>query len=160
MHNKSFWLSSRTCCCQQTSRVYIYLYSPTMTNSSRSIPSRCLACLLVLLCLVLISILTVLIVYYHRTHLHTSRWSASARKDTLDMTWAKKRHLPDFVNTSIDPCEYFLGFVCNSWTSPINYDDNDFEKNSARIRRVLHEKLMMNISQLSSSLVNGHSQSK
>ncbi|CAF4112785.1 unnamed protein product [Rotaria sp. Silwood2] len=152
MPNCCSWLNRLCCCRRQQQHAYIYLYSPTMPDSSSS--HCCLICTLFGLCLTLIVILSAVFIY----HLNSSGSKNSTDPCTHPIT--KKRQLPDFVNVNIDPCENFYEFVCDKLTRRKTKerfsDKDDLEQKWTRIRHEIHDKLMINISSQSISNENDH----
>jgi hypothetical protein len=144
------WLSQPCCCRRQPQHAYIYLYSPTMDGSSSSSASlfRCLIYILLGFCLAFVLILTAVVIY----HMNISNLISSSKPSTDQRVAAiaKKRQLPDFVNTNIDPCEHFYEFVCDKWTRQTKIarynDKEENEQKWTRIRHKIHDKLMVNIS--------------
>lgn len=155
MPNCCSGLSRLRCYRRESQHAYIYLYSPTMTESSASSASSssssshcCLICILFAICLTLIVMLTAVFVYY----LISTDFRSSSVKPTDPCTnpTAKKRQLPDYVNINIDPCDNFYDFVCDKWIRRPKVDTFSCKQESelkwTSIRHEIHDKLMANFS--------------
>lgn len=141
------WLSRSACCRRQSQHAYIYLYSPTMANSSSSTTSHCcLICILFALCLAFIVILAAVVIY----HLNSTTFPNSpASSIATRFPTTKKRQLPDYVNINIDPCENFYDFVCDNLTQKKSIEtynnQEEYEQKWIQIRHNFHDKLMIDI---------------
>jgi hypothetical protein len=117
-----------------------------MSGSSSS--HCCLVCILFGLCLAFVVILAAVVIYHLNSSgfILTTTTPAGPRIDTI----TKKRQLPDFVNTNIDPCEHFYDFVCDKKirrkTIEQYNNEEEYEQKSTQIRHEIHGKLMTNIS--------------
>ena len=129
-----------------------------MAGASSSSLFRCLICILIGFCVAFVLILTAVII--HR--LNFNNFISSSSKTNIDQRInpiAKKRQLPDFVNTNIDPCENFYDFVCDKWSqrAKIKNDENEaeYEQKWIRIRHRIHNKLMINMNNSQSKSSEG-----
>ncbi len=149
------WLSRPGCCRRQPQHAYIYLYSPTMADSSSS-SHWCLVCILFGLCLAFVVILAAVVIY----HLNSSNLflptTTTTCIDPCPTPIAKRLQLPDFVSLNIDPCKYFYNFACNKLT-PKNatekfpYDENKPEQKWTHIRHKFHDQIMSTINNKSTN---------
>ena len=113
---------------------------------------RCLICILIGFCVAFVLLLTAIII--HR--LNINNFTSSSSKTNIDQRIspiAKKRQLPDFVNTNIDPCENFYDFVCDKWSERTKVEE--YEQKWTRIRHRMHDKLMINMNNTQSKSSEG-----
>ncbi len=147
------WLSRSGCCRRHSQQAYIYLYSPTMAGSSSL--HWCLVCILFGLCLAFVVILAAVVIYHLNSSILISTTTTATIATDIDSRTtaiAKKRQLPHFVNTNIDPCVYFYNFVCDKLTrkksiEKFSYDEDKLEQTTwTRIRHEFHDRIMSNTS--------------
>jgi hypothetical protein len=113
--------------------------------SSSSSFHCCFVCILFGLCLAFVVILAAAVIY----HLNGNILIRTATIDPRTSPFTRKRQLPDFVNTNINPCEYFYDFVCDNLTRKKNLErfnhEEELEQKWTHIRHKYHDKIMTNI---------------